>query len=207
MFKPIALVVTAVLTPTAVSAQEQEEIMWFEEAEEISLARSAAPAEVSAEATIYVLRNGHYEIAVEGTNNVSCMVSRSEVVSMEPICYDEEGSWTMLPMEIFLVEQQLAGVPREEVDLQIAHRLGTGEFRSPKRPSMAYMMSSRQILYDQGQRVGAWRPHLMIYYPFITNTDIGMPEGAFATAGVRNPGKPNATIVIPVADFIDPEGM
>ena len=44
---------------------------------EISLARSAAPAEVSREATVMILTERGFEVAEQGTNGVTCVVNRS----------------------------------------------------------------------------------------------------------------------------------
>src|SRR5688500_16889322 len=46
-------------------------------AEEIALARSAAPAEVSRSATVWVLTHSGYVVAEKGTNGVACYVGRS----------------------------------------------------------------------------------------------------------------------------------
>ena len=71
----------------------------LDEAEEIVLARSAAPAEVSANATIWAIRDGRYTIVVEGNAN-HCFVARTYPKSMEPVCYDPEAAKTILPIEI-----------------------------------------------------------------------------------------------------------
>jgi hypothetical protein len=69
---------------------------------QIALAESAAPAEVSSKATIYVLSTKGYEKAREGTNGFSCFVSRHFVkpteTTVEPQCFDAEGSRTLLPI-------------------------------------------------------------------------------------------------------------
>ena len=69
---------------------------------------------------------------------------------------------------------------------------------------MVYMMSAAQVLYTpDGRRVGAWKPHLMLYYPFMKATDLGLAkEGALIS--FQNEGGANSAIVIPVADFIQP---
>src|SRR3984893_12425358 len=70
--------------------------------QQITLAESAAPAEVSTKATVYVLGPKGYEKAREGTNGFSCFVSRHFVkpteTTIEPQCFDAEGSRTLLPV-------------------------------------------------------------------------------------------------------------
>src|SRR5215475_8584478 len=67
--------------------------------QQIVLAESAAPAEVSSKATVYVLGPKGYEKAREGTNGFSCLVSRHFVkpaeTTIEPQCFDAEGSRTL----------------------------------------------------------------------------------------------------------------
>ena len=93
------------------------------ESEEISLARSAAPAHVSEDATVLVLRDGRYEVVVEGTTDVTCIVARSRPGSLEPICYDAEASKTILAIEIRSNELRLAGEAREDIDREIAEAI------------------------------------------------------------------------------------
>ncbi len=68
--------------------------------QQITLAESAAPAEVSSKATVYVLGPKGYEKAREGTNGFSCFVGRHFVkpaeTTIEPQCFDAEGSRTLL---------------------------------------------------------------------------------------------------------------
>ncbi len=177
------------------------------ESEEISLARSAAPAHVSEDATVLVLRDGRYEVVVEGTTDVTCIVARSRPGSLEPICYDAEASKTILAIEIRSNELRLAGEAREDIDREIAEAIGRGELRIPTRPAMSYMMSSGQILVsDDGRNVGAWQPHLMLYVPYITATQLGLyGDTSLEAAAVFDEGEPTAHIVIVVKNFVDPK--
>jgi hypothetical protein len=73
---------------------------------------------------------------------------------------------------------------------------------------MTYMMSAAQILYnDQGKRVGAWQPHLMIFYPNLTSAQLGLGETANLDAAVVvDPGKPWSNIMIVVKKAVALEG-
>lgn len=174
------------------------------EADEIRFARSAAPAEVSAGARILVLREGRYVEAVRGSSDVTCYVSRSQAESFEPECFDAEASTTILPIHRFEVEQRLAGRARAEIDAAVEAKIRSGEFRLPRRPAMVYMMSAAQVLYTpDGRRVGAWRPHLMIYFPNMGPKDIGLPAST-ALISFQGEGTPTSAIVIPVKDFVQP---
>jgi hypothetical protein len=173
---------------------------------EIALARSAAPAEVSREATVMVLTEGGFEVAETGSNGVTCVVNRSQPKSLEPHCFDAEGSATVMPIELRRTELLRAGRSGAEIDREIGEGLVTGRYRLPRRPAMSYMMSSAQILYDDdGTRVGRWQPHLMIFYPNLTAADLGLGATSSADAAVVvDPGRPLSNIMVVVKSFVDP---
>jgi hypothetical protein len=174
------------------------------DAEQIRLARSAAPAEVSARATVLVLRDGKYVEGVKGTNRVTCYVSRSQPEAVEPECFDAEAVQTVMPIDILQTELRLAGKSSAEVDRVVAEKIQSGEFRLPRRPAMVYMMSAAQILYTpDGRRVGAWKPHLMLYYPFVRATDLGLEKPGPLISFLGEGGATSA-IVIPAGDFVQP---
>ncbi len=196
----------ASLLPVTALAQTAALPPILSEAEEIALARSAAPAEVTDEATILVLRDDRYYTVAEGSNGVTCMVSRSLPLSIEPICYDPEASRTILPMEIKRVELRLAGHSPEEVERRIAEAIGTGEFTLPRRPAMAYMMSAGQVLYsDADTKVGAFLPHIHLYMPYATAEQFGGlgPNPPVGPATISDAGKPTANLIVIVREFVE----
>ncbi|HSJ12838.1 MAG TPA: hypothetical protein VK939_00395 [Longimicrobiales bacterium] len=169
--------------------------------EEIALARSAAPAALSDSATIYALTDTGYEIAVAGTNGAACYVSRDWLHSIEPHCFDAEGAASVLPMAMRRVELLHQGRTRDEADREIAAGLLTGRFRVPTRPVVSYMLSAaQQLVSDEGRSVGAWKPHVMIYYPYWTSTGVSGPEVMLSDAG-----KPTASLVVVVPTFVQPK--
>jgi hypothetical protein len=170
---------------------------------EIALARTAAPGAVSRDATVMVLTERGFETAVKGTNGVTCVVNRSHPRSLEPHCFDAEGSATILPMELRRTELLREGKSAEEIDRQIAAGLLDGTYRLPRRPAMSYMMSPAQVLYsDEGRRVGKWKPHLMIYYPHLASADLGLGGPASSEAAlVVDDGKATSNIMIVLETF------
>ena len=170
---------------------------------EIALARSAAPPAVSRDATVMVLTERGFEVAVQGTTGVTCVVNRSHPQSLEPHCFDAEASATILPMELRRTELLDEGKSAEEIDREIAAGLLSGKYRLPRRPAMSYMMSSEQVLYsDEGRNVGRWQPHLMIYYPHLSASDIGLRgEPSTVAAMVVDEGRALSNIMIVVKDF------
>ncbi|HUF35162.1 MAG TPA: hypothetical protein VMN37_04385 [Gemmatimonadales bacterium] len=173
---------------------------------EVALARSAAPAEVSGEATVLVLTDRGFEVADSGTNGVTCVVNRSHPRSLEPHCFDPEGSATVLPIELRRTELLREGRSAAEIEREITRGLANGTYRLPRRPAMSYMMSSAQVLYDDdGTLVGRWQPHLMIFYPDLTPADLGLGETPSPMAAiVVDPGQPLSNIMVVVKDFVDP---
>jgi hypothetical protein len=175
---------------------------------EVALARSAAPASVSAAARVLVLTDTGYAEAAAGTNGVTCLVSRSWIESLEPECFDVEASATVMQAEIYRTEQYHRGRPKHEVEREVSARLSDGRFRLPKRPALVYMMSSAQkLISDDGRPAGKWLPHLMLYVPYLTNPDLGLPDPPDLRAfpvNVSASGKPWATLVVPVRSFVDP---
>lgn len=190
--------------PGGAAAQGVAELIRVPEAEEIRLARSAAPASVSAEATIWVWRDGQFEVAVEGTNGNACMVSRSRARSIEPICYDAEGARTILPVEQRRVVLRLQGLSPDAVDAEIQRLVEAGHLPLPSRPVLSYMMSAGQrLVADDGREVGAWRPHLMLYWPYLEAADVGL-QGVGLPVFVAREGEPFAHLITVVPDFIEP---
>jgi hypothetical protein len=171
---------------------------------EVALAVSAAPAAVSDEATVLVWNGSGFDRAREGTNGVTCYVARSWPESLEPHCFDQEGTETILPIHLRQMELWNEGRSSAEIDSVIADGLRTGEFRLPARPVMSYMMSAgQQLRGDDGTPVGAWRPHLMIYYPYLTPDAMGLGATPSTEAAVVvDPGTPFSNLMVVVNDFV-----
>ena len=151
------------------------------EADEIALAVSAAPDEVSAKADVWVLRGGEFVKAREGTNGCACMLARDlHEGSLYPICFDQEGARTLLFREMLETSLRAKGRSEDEVRTAVQQALSRGELRTPSRPALAYMMSPKQVLFSSqdasGRRVGAWHPHIMIAGVDMTNQQLGLQE-------------------------------
>jgi hypothetical protein len=179
-------------------------------AEEIALARSAAPAAVSAEATVLVLEEGakRWVVGAEGTNGVTCYVSRTWPGSLEPHCFDPEGSRTILPIHLKTAEMGHAGASEEEIEREIATGVAAGHYRYPARPAMSYMLSSGQkLVSDDGEAVGTWKPHLMIYWPGLTKADLGgTGEGPLLGDSMIliDEGTDEACLIVVYPEFVEP---
>ena len=174
---------------------------------EIALARSAAPPAVSDSATIYVLGDKEYEIAVRGTNGNACYVDRDRIATVSPQCFNAEGAATIMELEMYrsaLLHQEHSVA---ESDREIADGLASGRFRLPRRPALCYMLSADQNLFDDdGKPTGHWHPHLMLYIPYITAAELGLGKTGSdgKNAAVQWEGSPLASVMIVVRDFVQP---
>jgi len=208
MTRSVFTVLAIFLAATNVQAQEDGVIRpgkrkLLERDREVALARSAAPNDVTERATILFLTDTGYAVAHAGSSGVNCMVARSWPESLEPICYDAEASQTIMALQLresALVQQ---GHNAADIRSELDRGLRTGKYRLPRRLAMVYMMSAAQeLIGDDGQRAGAWQPHLMVYYPYLSNADIGVPDApAMNRPMLVNSGGPlsNVLIIMPKA--------
>lgn len=155
------------------------------DSEEVTLAMSAAPAEISGRAEIYTVKDGHRVRIRTGTNGCACMVARDlHRGSAYPICFDVEGSRTLLWQQLMELELRAKGKSESEVQKAVRNAYETGQLKKPDGMTVAYMMSPQQVLYSSpeasGRKVGAWWPHLMIHHPSITRQSLGLPEAGDA---------------------------
>ena len=172
-------------------------------AREIALARSAAPASVSDSATIWTFSDTGYVIAVRGTTGAACYVSRSWPQSIEPHCFDAEGAASVMPIHMHEVLLLHRGMTPASADAELDARIAKGDFRLPARPAVSYMMSGAQeLISDTGQPVGKWRPHLMIYFPFLDASAGGAREMDPRAAFVSGAGTNLSSIIIIAPEFV-----
>ena len=200
----VAWLLSTAMLPSTVAAQSRHgERPAMARDAEIALARSAAPAAISGGARVWVWNGSRYVVADSGRTTVNCYVARHWVPSVEPHCLDEEASTTILPILMRKIELYAQGKTDVEVEREIADGIKARRFRLPSRPALTYMMSSAQNLVSgEGTAVGAWQPHLMIYYPEWTGKQAGL-EGFVADVGfIENPGTPLAALVVPLKTFV-----
>jgi len=138
---------------------------------EITLARSAAPASISDDATVMVLGRQGYTTAVQGTNGFLCYVERSWAKPTDdpefwnpklrsPNCFNAPAAKSVAQIYLSKTRLVLAGKSKAQIVQTIASALDHGELPALAPGAMCYMMSKQQYLNDQGK---SWRPHLMFY--------------------------------------------
>jgi hypothetical protein len=182
---------------------------------EIALARSAAPASISADAEILVLGAHNYETAVKGKNGFVCLVLRSWTAGASdprfwdpairgPACLNPAAARSVLPHIQERTQWALSGVSNAGITERIKAQLTARTFTMPEPGAMCYMMSKEQALGGGGH----WHPHVMFY---VAADDAAM--GANLTGSPIISGRDDPTPVtifmIPVEKWSDgtPETM
>ena len=153
----------------------------MEKSAEIALARSAAPASISGNATVLVLGPQGYETAVEGTNGFVCVVARGW---MGPIdwpefwspkiraadCMNPQAARTLVPVIKLRSRMVLAGHSTAEILAAIKTAFKEGKVPALERGAMSYMMSPSAYLTDEGNHN---MPHVMFLVDGIDVKDWG----------------------------------
>jgi hypothetical protein len=143
-------------------------------ADEITLARSAAPPAISQDAEILILGSKGYETAVKGKNGFVCLVERAWADSVDstnfwnpktrgPDCYNPAAARSVLPTYLKRTDWVLSGLSQGEIAKRTRAALAAHEIPLPEIGSMAYMMSRDGYLSDD--TVHHWHPHLMFFLP------------------------------------------
>ncbi|HWE47907.1 MAG TPA: hypothetical protein VG407_17950 [Caulobacteraceae bacterium] len=180
-------------------------------ADEIALARSAAPASVSGEAEILVLGEHGYESAVEGKNGFVCLVERAWASGLAdpefwnqheraPICLNPPSVRSVLPNYLKRTQWVLAGASKDEVAARTKAAVASGEIRAPDAGAMSYMMSKTGYLTDSDPH---WHPHIMLFLPAMAPSDWGGNDHNNIVSGVASSNAPVTVFFIPVPRWSD----
>jgi hypothetical protein len=179
------------------------------EATEIALALTAAPAEISANADVYVLRGTDFVKARAGTNGCACVVGRdSHDGSRYPICFDREGARTTLFRELMEGSLRARGNSEARVKALVDAAYKSAELQLPAKSSVAYMMSPQQVLFStpdaDGVRVGAWSPHIMLMLPGVMPEQLGLAhDSKVDVIQIHDRGGSHSELVVKVPKWSD----
>jgi hypothetical protein len=141
------------------------------ESAEIALARGAAPASLSGDAEVMVLRRDGYATAVKGKNGFVCIVERAwgkptddpefwNQKMRAPHCFNAQAARTFLQIYLMKTKLVLAGKSKTEIFKATTSALDLKELPPLEPGAMAYMMSKQQYLGDEGM---SWHPHVMFF--------------------------------------------
>jgi hypothetical protein len=160
-------------------------------ADEIALARSAAPDAISRDATVLVLGTHGYETAVKGTNGFVCMVERGWTSALDwpeiwnpkikgPDCLNPPAARSLLPVVDLTTAMVLARSSEPEIMAAIQAGYQKKQLPALEPGAMSYMMSKSAYLTDSDHHNLA---HVMFF-----NT---LPDGQIWGADL--PGSPIAS--------------
>lgn len=201
-----ACVVAGVLATGALEAQTPEYPQISRE-DELRLALSAGPLTVSRDADAWVMGDGGFRKAVEGTNGWACLVVRAagNKEQLAPHCLNPQAVKSVLPAFLREAELQARGMAARDIDTEIRRQFASGELALPSGPAYAYMLSEGQRLGASG---GNFRPHFMLYVPYVTNEDIGGDPSRmqFPFVGPYE-NHPLSTVVVLMTEFVSPESV
>jgi len=160
------------------------------QADEVALARSAAPPSVSSDAEVLTLGDHGYETAAKGKNGFVCIVERAWASGFDdaefwnpkergPICFNPASVRSVLPTYLERTKWVLAGASKPELVERTKAAIAAGRIRPPEAGAMCFMMSKEGYL---GGADSHWHPHLMFFLPH--------EAGGAAAWGANLPGSP-----------------
>jgi hypothetical protein len=160
---------------------------------EIELAMAAAPPDVGSKAAVYVFTAQGYEKARDGENGFTCLVNRDSELEgyhvLKPTCWDPHGSRTIVPAILEIAKRRTAGQSVPDVTAGIRQLIKDGKLQLFDKVGVAYMLQGDVSDYDAATGKVLTRrfpPHIMIYAPGITPSDVGV-AGRAAFNDVRAP--------------------
>lgn len=138
-------------------------------AEEIAMARSAAPASIADKAEVRVMTATGYETAVKGSNGFVCLVERSWADGFEdpqfwnpkvrsPQCFNAVAARAVLPIYLERTRQVLHGGLTHEGMAKLAK--AEAAHAAPPAGAVCFMMSKQGYLADG---IGHAHPHVMLF--------------------------------------------
>lgn len=183
-------------------------------ADEIALAKSAAPPSISDKAAVLVLTAHGYDTAVKGSNGFVCAVERAWMSQYDfpqfwnphmrgPLCYNPAAVRAILPFTIKRTELVLAGRSKSQVSAAIRDGIEKHTLPPLEAGAVTYMMSKQQFLNDTGKN---WVPHLMFYFPRAARANWGADfPGSPLMLNPQFQESPEAisVIMVPVAHWSD----
>jgi hypothetical protein len=177
---------------------------------EIALARTAAPEDISRDATILVLGRHGYEIAVKGTNGFACLVERAwagplpgvnfSPKNRAPLCLNPQAVRFVLPTDYKRTEWAFAGQSKEQIIESTKSAYAKGELPPFEPGGMAYMMSKAACLDALGHNLA----HVMFYTPVIKDAEWGadVPHSPVLSFS-QGPPEPFNIYLVPVGKWSD----
>ncbi len=201
------LVAAAVLGTSQTALAQTPDYPQLARDEELRLAMSAGPLNVSEHADVYVMGAAGFEKAIAGSNGWACIVVRSagNTKQLAPHCLNPQAVTSVLPAFLREAEMQARGMSAVAIDTELRRLFAAGELALPSGPAYAYMLSEGQRL---GPNLTNYRPHFMLYVPYATNAAmLGSPsQQQFPFVGPYE-NHPLSTVVVVMTEFVSPRDV
>jgi hypothetical protein len=174
---------------------------------EVALARTAAPASVSAHAQVLVLTKTGYVVGAKGSNGWVCFVERMWTAGLDdpefwnpkgraPNCFNPPAVRSVLPQYVARTNWAIAGNTRDQIAKKAQDAYATHQFTNPAPGAFSFMLSKDAYLNDA--TAGPWRPHVML---FIASDQMATWAAGFDGSPVIAP-PPNIRAYEPMTIFI-----
>lgn len=174
IFMSLVLFATQVISPQAMSQDARKQAAaepyptrapigqyLMDRDAEIALARSAAPASVSRDATVLVLGRQGYETAVKGKNGFVCLVGRGWSGPFDwpefwnpkiraADCLNPQAARALVPVFELRARLTLAGQSKAQVLAAVQAAYKDKQLPALESGAMDYMMSKSSYLTDEG---------------------------------------------------------
>jgi hypothetical protein len=181
-------------------------------ADEIALARSAAPPSISRDAEVLVLGPHGYVTAARGTNGFVCLVERSWDAGFDdPVfwnphirgadCLNPAAAKSVLSLFMERARWALGGVSKADMVAKTKTEVAMGAYPMPAPGAMAFMMSKDQVLNDSA--VHHWHPHLMFFIANAKDASWGANLEGSPVLTAPNSTDPFTTFFVPVGKWSD----
>ncbi len=185
--------------------------MMADQASEVALARTAAPASISDSAEVMVLGRTGYTTAAKGTNGFLCVVERSWGASTDdaefwnpkirsPICFNPAAARTFAQIYLMKTRLVLAGKSKAEILAATTAALDKGELPALEPGAMCYMLSKQQYLNDRGK---SWHPHVMIFVAGNAEKSWGANVDGSPVIAANDPEERVTIMMVPVSTWSD----
>jgi len=179
--------------------------------QEIAMARSAAPASISAAAEIWVLERDGYAAAESGGNGFVCLVERSWSASVDdpefwnprlraPICFNAAAARYLVPLLKLKTRAVLESHSKKAMAERVHQALDRRELPALPAGAMCFMMSRAGYLGDQN---GHWHPHLMFFERHTTPAAWGANSSGSPVFAFSDPLDAVTTFLVPVPNWSD----
>ena len=180
---------------------------------EIALARTAAPASISGDASVLVLSRHGYETAVTGKNGFVCLVWRSwagpggfddnpdfwSPKIRAPACFNPAAARTVVPAYLDRTKWALAGASKAEIEDRTRAAVTSKRIATPEPGAMTFMMGG-----EGSDAAGHhWPPHVMIFVAHTDVADWGADLNGVPIIAFRGDPEPVTTFAVMVTLYSD----